>query len=830
LSGVILTITLAGPAFAELVPHGPYPAWYFFDNGTPSLGLPYAGVLLNGYGSVVVAEPTLDYRLRIPELKANNVSYARVWHMTGAIGLRPWRATGPSTLDYAQWNDSPIAQSAACTAAPLPPGQVGNTYWERLRDAMTIANQQGLIVSIHLFDRGGKGWMPDGTVSPTSFYSDPTWRSRQDAYVSKLIAETAACPFVVYEIENEPQGGGLGPWHDYWAQSVKAQLVGRTPKIVSGSAPHAGSLSNLDLLTYHPTSNGFRNWDALDMTCTTLGRNCVLPYLNQERTIARDTLSRGRALSVDEYGNGLGEQAGQFPLSLSDSGDLLRMLSWTYLASGAHIHIEDAVQSIAFGVMSGIKNFLASWDFKRAVPTDATTVRVLTSSGAFLNVQASCMHSTFSTSTRMCYVPTLPAQATAVSVEGLTSSTFGWWYLNIWDPRAGQWATPVNSEASTSTATTLQMNLPSLPPSASKRDVVLLLNDNRSGPAWSLSALAVGSGDGGVTSWPAAINCGTSAPGCTAAFGPGGPATLVATAQPGSTFSGWSGACSGSSQTCQVAGGSNKSVTANFTFTATVMGVVDGVYLNGGQSRLSGWACAVGWPSSIPVHVYRGGAAGSGGTFLTAAMASVASEPGVAAACQSTGSAYRFSIPLDSWSSQHHGETLWVHGISPFGRPNNAIVNSGAFRIPGANTIVGSSATSCNNGCGGSWGNARAIDGAASTAWSSAFHSSADAYEAFAVSFDGVRNVDYVRITPRVYGGTNRCVPEFVNVYALVNGQWAHVVTANLPADIPQSGYSITFPNRAASSLLIDTNRLRYDGAGGYYFQIAEVGAGTGPR
>jgi ABC-type phosphate transport system substrate-binding protein len=70
-----------------------------------------------------------------------------------------------------------------------------------------------------------------------------------------------------------------------------------------------------------------------------------------------------------------------------------------------------------------------------------------------------------------------------------------------------------------------------------------------------------GTGSGLVTSSPAGINCGTT---CEAEFESGKEVTLTATADPGSQFSGWSGAgCSGT-DTCKVTMTAAQEVTANF--------------------------------------------------------------------------------------------------------------------------------------------------------------------------------------------------------------------------------------------------------------------------
>ena len=75
----------------------------------------------------------------------------------------------------------------------------------------------------------------------------------------------------------------------------------------------------------------------------------------------------------------------------------------------------------------------------------------------------------------------------------------------------------------------------------------------------SLTVGKTGSGTGSVTSSPNGISCGAM---CSAPFA-AVPVTLTATAAAGSTFAGWSGACSGTG-TCTVAMGSDRAVLARF--------------------------------------------------------------------------------------------------------------------------------------------------------------------------------------------------------------------------------------------------------------------------
>ncbi|MET0534838.1 MAG: cellulase family glycosylhydrolase [Steroidobacter sp.] len=77
---------------------------------------------------------------------------------------------------------------------------------------------------------------------------------------------------------------------------------------------------------------------------------------------------------------------------------------------------------------------------------------------------------------------------------------------------------------------------------------------------YALSLTKAGTGSGTVTSSPSGINCGST---CSASYASGTSVTLTATAASGSTFAGWSGACSGTS-TCSVSMTAARAVTATF--------------------------------------------------------------------------------------------------------------------------------------------------------------------------------------------------------------------------------------------------------------------------
>jgi hypothetical protein len=83
---------------------------------------------------------------------------------------------------------------------------------------------------------------------------------------------------------------------------------------------------------------------------------------------------------------------------------------------------------------------------------------------------------------------------------------------------------------------------------------------NVSSTLFPLTVTVAGTGTGAVTSAPVGINCPST---CTANFNGGSSVTLTATPSPGSTFAGWSGACSGAG-TCSVSMTAAQSVTATF--------------------------------------------------------------------------------------------------------------------------------------------------------------------------------------------------------------------------------------------------------------------------
>jgi len=141
------------------------------------------------------------------------------------------------------------------------------------------------------------------------------------------------------------------------------------------------------------------------------------------------------------------------------------------------------------------------------------------------------------------------------------------------------------------------------------RSVTATFNANQ---VFTLSVAAAGTGSGTVTSSPAGINCGAD---CTEDYANGTPVTLTATADAGSVFAGWSGACSGTG-TCSVTMSQARSVTATFnlqvfTLSVAVAGAGSGTVTSSPAGINCGADCTEDYASGTPVTLTATPDAGS---------------------------------------------------------------------------------------------------------------------------------------------------------------------------------------------------------------------------
>ncbi|HSB67815.1 MAG TPA: choice-of-anchor tandem repeat GloVer-containing protein, partial [Candidatus Methylomirabilis sp.] len=114
-----------------------------------------------------------------------------------------------------------------------------------------------------------------------------------------------------------------------------------------------------------------------------------------------------------------------------------------------------------------------------------------------------------------------------------------------------------------------------------------------------LTVTLAGNGAGTVTSSPDGIDCGAT---CGADFASGTSVTLTAAPDTSSTFTGWDGACSGSSPTCALAMDQVQTVTATFALpTYTIAVTLSGTGTGTVASDVGGIACG-GTCTSMPLE------------------------------------------------------------------------------------------------------------------------------------------------------------------------------------------------------------------------------------
>jgi len=144
-------------------------------------------------------------------------------------------------------------------------------------------------------------------------------------------------------------------------------------------------------------------------------------------------------------------------------------------------------------------------------------------------------------------------------------------------------------------------------------------------PPVQLTVQNAGTGTGTVTSSPTGINCGTT---CSASIAYGESVTLTAAAATGSTFAGWSGACSGTS-TCVLTLEAAASVTATFNLPSAQLTVQNaGTGTGTVTSNPPGINCGPTCTASIAIGT---------AVTLTAAPGTGSAFAGWSGACSGTG-------------------------------------------------------------------------------------------------------------------------------------------------------------------------------------------------
>lgn len=189
------------------------------------------------------------------------------------------------------------------------------------------------------------------------------------------------------------------------------------------------------------------------------------------------------------------------------------------------------------------------------------------------------------------------------------------------------------------------------------------------GPSTSLGLTVTksGAGAGTVTSTPAGINCGAT---CSAAFASGTSVTLTAAAAAGSTFGGWSGACTGTGA-CSVSMTAARTVSATFNtstsfpLSVTRMGAGTGTITSAPAGINCGTTCSANYASGVSVT-------------LTAAAAGGSTFAGWGGACSGTGACTVSMTVARNVTATFNSTTTFALTVSRTGAGTGTVTSSPA--------------------------------------------------------------------------------------------------------------------------------------------------------
>ena len=240
---------------------------------------------------------------------------------------------------------------------------------------------------------------------------------------------------------------------------------------------------------------------------------------------------------------------------------------------------------------------------------------------------------------------------------------------------------------------------------------------NSSTTTYALTLTKAGTGAGTVTSSPAGISCGSS---CSANYASGTSVTLTAAAASGSTFAGWSGACTGTGA-CTVSLTAARAVTAtfngssSFALSVTKAGTGTGTVTSSPTGVNCGSTCSANYASNSSVT-------------LTAAAASGSTFAGWSGACTGTG-----SCVLSMTAARNVTATFNTSGNAVCSNPITFTSNTGNFNTTGA-VCYRTTANINGWGCSNFDGRTLTVGGVARTCGALPLTRSADGYYYFQIT------------------------------------------------------------------------------------------------
>jgi hypothetical protein len=191
-------------------------------------------------------------------------------------------------------------------------------------------------------------------------------------------------------------------------------------------------------------------------------------------------------------------------------------------------------------------------------------------------------------------------------------------------------------------------------------------------PPGPITLMKSGTAGGTVTSSPAGIDCGAT---CTASFPPGTQVTLVAVAEPGAVFSGWSPYCYGFvSTTCTVASGAATTVVATFHRPSRLQGISTRARVAGEDNvAIAGFVIDATAPKTVVIRA-------RGPSLEAQGVASALADP-VLTLVPSSGP----PVTNDDWQTAANASELAASGFAP-GHPKEAAIL--ATLAPGGYTAI----------------------------------------------------------------------------------------------------------------------------------------------
>ncbi len=437
------------------------------------------------------------------------------WSNTGWGGERFYNATAVSSL-ASGWGATVVRAAVGVEG--------GGGYADSAQRAANVARAKAVV----------DGAIAAGIYVIVDFHTHELRQTDAQTFFGELARTYAASPNVIWETYNEPttqSWSSLKSYHTAVIGTIRS--AGSQNLVVVGSPTWS---QDVDVATNDPIADANTAY-TLHFYAGSHGASL--------RSKADVAMSRGKAVFVTEYGTCDASGNGGFNATESNT-----WAAWmdTNKISSANWALNDKAEtaSALFGGASATgpwsdANLTESGKWAKAYISKGTTppptsyALTITKSGTGSGTVRSSTGGIDCGST--CSANITSGTTVTLTAAAASGSTFGGW-----------------SGACSGTATTCAVSM------NAARSVGAAFSSSGGGTYYTATVTRSGTGTGTVTSSTGGINCGTA---CSASLASGTTVTLTATAASGSTFAGWSGACSGTG-TCTLSMTAARTATATF--------------------------------------------------------------------------------------------------------------------------------------------------------------------------------------------------------------------------------------------------------------------------